>query len=267
MPKPTSAGGEHPGSGRPQPGVQSLSRSLGLLSLLRAAGGEMGLAELAAAANLKQPTIHRLIRTLVAEGFVYQLPSRRYALGPALIPLGETAGRMLGAWALPALERLVELSGETAKLALLDGSDAVYVAQVESKHPMRYFVDPGRRVTLHCTGIGKALLAAMDDDTAVAIMKRRGMPAFTSNTITSPDRMLEEFERIRKLGYAIDDCERDISVRCVAAVVATPKVLAAISVSAPAARLDARKIEEIGPKIRSIADELQVSFDDGIPMD
>jgi IclR family transcriptional regulator, acetate operon repressor len=227
----------------------------------------MGLAELAAAANLKQPTIHRLIRTLVDEGFVYQLPSRRYALGPALIPLGEMAGRMLGAWALPALERLVELSGETANLALFDGSNAFYVAQVASRQPMHYSVDLGRRVsvTLHCTGIGKALLAAMDDDAALAKIKRSGMPALTANTITDPDRMLEELQRIRKLGYAVDDCEHDISVRCVAAALATPQVLAAISVSAPAARLDAGKIEEIGLQIRAIADDLEASLADGIP--
>lgn len=263
MAMPANDGGARQDAKR-QPTVQSLSRSLALLSLLRDAGGEMGLSELAAAAGLKQPTIHRLIRTLVDEGFVYQFPSRRYALGPALIPLGETAGRMLGAWALPQLERLVALSGETANLALLDGSDAVYVAQVESRHPMRYFVDPGRRVSLHCTGIGKAILAAMDDDTAMSKIKQSGMRAFTANTITSPDRMLEEIERIRECGYAVDDCEHDISVRCVAASVATPKVLAAISVSATAPRLDDAMIGRIGPQIREIADELEASLADGI---
>jgi IclR family acetate operon transcriptional repressor len=263
MAGPADKGGDSQDTRR-QSAVQSLSRSLTLLSLLRDAGGEMGLSELAAAAGLKQPTIHRLIRTLVDAGFVYQFPSRRYALGPALIPLGETAGRMLGAWALPQLERLVQLSGETANLALLDGSDVIFVAQVESKHPMRYFADPWRRIALHCVGMGKAILAAMDDDTAASKIKQTGMPAFTANTITSPDRMFEEIERIRECGYAVDDCEHDISVRCVAASVSTPKVLAAISVMATAPRLDSAKIEKIGPQIRAIADELEASLAGGV---
>ncbi len=140
-------------------GVQSLERAFDLLERMADAGGEVGLSELSASSGLPLPTIHRLMRTLVACGYVRQQPNRRYALGPRLIRLGESAARLLGTWARPYLARLVEETGETANMALLDGDEIVYVAQVPSKHSMRMFTEVGRRVLPHSTGVGKALLA------------------------------------------------------------------------------------------------------------
>src|SRR5262249_58547939 len=93
------------------------------------AGGEVGLSELSASSGLPLPTIHRLMRTLVACGYVRQQPNRRYALGPRLIRLGESASRLLGTWARPHLAHLVEETGETANLALLDGDGAADAGQ------------------------------------------------------------------------------------------------------------------------------------------
>lgn len=127
-------------------GVQSLERAFDLLERMADAGGEVGLSELSASSGLPLPTIHRLMRTLVVCGYVRQQPNRRYALGPRLIRLGESASRLLGTWARPYLQRLVEETGETANMALLDGDEIVYVAQVPSKHSMRMFTEVGRRV-------------------------------------------------------------------------------------------------------------------------
>ena len=146
-------------SSSPSGGVQSLERAFDLLERMADAGGEVGLSELAASSGLPLPTIHRLMRTLVSCGYVRQQPNRRYALGPRLIRLGESAARLLGTWARPYLARLVEETGETANMALLDGDEIVYVAQVPSKHSMRMFTEVGRRVLPHSTGVGKALLA------------------------------------------------------------------------------------------------------------
>ena len=129
-------------------GVQSLDRAFGLLELMADAGGEMPLSQLSAHSGLPLPTIHRIVRTLVASGYVRQLPSRTYALGPRLIRLGESASRMLGTWARPVLVDLVEVVGETANMAMIDGDRAVYVAQVPSRHSMRMFTEVGRRVHL-----------------------------------------------------------------------------------------------------------------------
>ncbi len=130
------------------------------------------------------------MRTLVACGYVRQQANRRYALGPRLIRLGESASRLLGTWARPYLARLVEETGETANMALLDGDEIVYVAQVPSKHSMRMFTEVGRRVLPHSTGVGKALLAGVPDDEVRALLARTGMPAATEKTITTPDGFL-----------------------------------------------------------------------------
>src|SRR3954447_16895848 len=186
-------------------GVQSLERAFDLLERMADAGGEVGLSELSASSGLPLPTIHRLMRTLVVSGYVRQQPNRRYALGPRLIRLGESASRLLGTWARPYLAELVEATGETANMALLDGDEVVYVAQVPSRHSMRMFTEVGRRVLPHSTGVGKALLSEVPPDQVRALLARTGMPAATDHTITEPDAFLAELERIRMLGYAVDD--------------------------------------------------------------
>lgn len=156
-------------------GVQSLERAFDLLERMADAGGEVGLSELSASSGLPLPTIHRLMRTLVVCGYVRQQSNRRYALGPRLIRLGESASRLLGTWARPYLARLVEETGETANMALLDGDEIVYVAQVPSKHSMRMFTEVGRRVLPHSTGVGKALLAGFPADEVRALLARTGI--------------------------------------------------------------------------------------------
>jgi IclR family acetate operon transcriptional repressor len=237
----------------PVGGVQSIERAFQLLELLAGAGGEMGISELATRSRLPLPTIHRIIRTLITAGYVRQVPSRRYALGPRLIVLGETASRMLGAQARPRLADLVETVGETANMAVLDGDKAIYVAQVPSKHSMRMFTEVGRRVDLHCTGVGKALLAQMSPATAREIVLRAGMPAMTRHTITDPEDLLRELERVRERGYVIDDGEQELGVRCVAVPVPGAPSLTTISVSGPEARLTPDVVQRVVPHLLEAA--------------
>jgi IclR family acetate operon transcriptional repressor len=140
-------------------GVQSVERVIDLLELLAGEPGEVPLARLAAASGLPPSTVHRLMSTLVARGYARRLPSRAFVLGPRLIHLGERSASTLGLLARPHLAGLVDEIGETANLALLDGDRVVYAAQVPSRHSMRMFTEVGRRVRLHCTGVGKVLLA------------------------------------------------------------------------------------------------------------
>lgn len=234
-------------------GVQSLDRAFGLLELMAAAGGDVALSELAASSGLPLPTIHRIVRTLVASGYVRQLPSRRYALGPRLIGLGDAASRMLGAWARPQLADLVDELGETANMAMLDGDAVVYVAQVPSRHAMRMFTEVGRRVPAHCTGVGKALLARLPTAQVRALLARTGMAAQTEHTITEPDRFVRELERIRRQGYAVDDAEQELGVRCVAVAVPGGPSTTALSVSGPAARVTWQAVGRIAPVLQRAA--------------
>ncbi|MEN5073713.1 IclR family transcriptional regulator [Isoptericola cucumis] len=217
--------------------VQSVDRAIDLLEIMTDLGGDAGLSELAAAAELPLPTIHRLMRTLVVRGYARQLPSRRYTLGPRLIRLGESAGRQLGASARPHLERLARELGETANLAMIDRDMVVYVAQAASSHSMRMFTEVGRRVYCHCTGVGKMVLSELPDTTVREIVGRVGMPPATDLSITNVDDLLAEMAKIREQGYAVDDGEQEIGVRCFAVPVEGAPTPTALSVSGPAARV------------------------------
>jgi len=241
-------------------GVQSLERAFTLLERLADAGGEAGLSELAHASGLPLPTIHRLMRTLVSLGYVRQDRSRRYSLGPRLIRLGETAGRQLGAWARPVLAELVDQVGETVNLAILDGDEVVYVAQAPSRHSMRMFTEVGRRVLPHCTGVGKALLSQLPREQVLDLLERTGMPAYTARTVTDPGRLLRQLTQVARQGYALDDGEQEVGVRCVAVPVTAGPTLAAISVSGPEGRLTRAAAARMVPAMRRAAEQLRTTL-------
>lgn len=237
-------------------GVQSLKRAFDLLELMAAAGGEVALSRLAADSGLPVPTIHRIVRTLVAGGYVQQMSSRRYTLGPRLIGLGASASHTVETWASPHLEALAESTGESANLAMLDVDRIVYVAQAAStRHTMRMFTEVGRRVYAHCTGVGKALLARMPDDEVRRLVGRAGLPATTGRTITTLPALLDELALVRERGYAVDDGEQEEGVRCVA--VALPGSLrAAVSVSGPASRVAHETVPDLASLLQQTAQAL-----------
>ena len=241
-------GGAAPG------GVQSLHRALDLVEIVAAGGGHMAIGQIALASEIPLPTIHRLLKTLVERGYMRKLPNRRYALGSRLLPLGRTAGALLGADAGPALNLLVADLGETANLAILTEDHAEYVAQAPSPHAMRMFTEVGRRVELHCTGVGKALLSRLESRQVSAIVQRVGLPSYTPNTITTETALRTELERIRSAGFAIDEEEQELGVRCVAVPVPgnllTPM---ALSVSGPLGRVTDQFVDRAVPLLISVA--------------
>ena len=164
--------------------MQSVHRALDVLEALAAAGGTASLGDLAAACGLPAPTLHRLAGTLADRGYLRQLPDRRYSLGSRLVPLGADAHALLGARALPVLRALAELTGESANLAVLTQGLAEYVAQAPGRHTMRIFTEVGNRVELHCTGVGKALLAAVPPAQASQLIGAAPLAAQTAGTIT-----------------------------------------------------------------------------------
>jgi IclR family acetate operon transcriptional repressor len=243
------------GSGR-RGGVQALDRAFELLEAMADAGGIATLSQLAAATGLPMPTVHRIVQSLAVGGYVRKDVSHRYALGPRLIRLGEVAGLALGARATPSLRRLAQQIGETANLAMLEGDSVVYVAQAPSPHAMRMFTEVGRHVLPHCTGVGKALLAELPVGQVVELVGRTGLPARTEHTITEVPALLAELERVRELGYAVDDGEQEVGVRCVAVSLTRAPALLALSVSGPSGRLTLERVKEIAPVLRDVADRL-----------
>jgi IclR family acetate operon transcriptional repressor len=241
-------------------GVQSIARALDLLELLADAGGTLSLSALASASGLPLPTIHRLMRTLLDRGYVRQDAARRYTLGSRLIRLGDTASRLLGGWLHPLLGQLVRATGETANLAMLDGDEIVYVAQAPSPHQMRMFTEPGRRVRPHCTAVGKALLALRPAEQVRAALARTGMPAMTPATITDPELLLAQLEDVRERGYAVDDGEQEVGVRCFAVALPQAPIPLAVSISGPVARLSDELASRVVPALIRTAGELSATI-------
>jgi IclR family acetate operon transcriptional repressor len=228
-------------------GVQSVERALDLLELLARSSDWAGISELSAASGQPVGTVHRLLMTLVARGYaIRDSRRRRYALGSAARLLAGANPQTLN-WAeiaAPFLRQLVEISGETANIVVMEHHKAVYVAQVQSARMVRMFTELGNRVPLHSTGCGKVLLAYQADSVRASIIVQTGLPASTYKTITDPDQLQHELEMVRQQGYAIDNGEQEEGVHCFAVPVHDPegKVIAAMSISGPSSRLDNTRV-------------------------
>ena len=233
-------------------GVQSLHRAVAVLEALADAAGPMAFRDIADAVGLPQPTTHRLLQTLVDCGYARQLSDRRYALGFRLVRLGAVANRLVGADTEAVLAELVRELGETANLAILAGDRAEYVAQAPSAHSMRMFTEVGRQVDLHATGVGKALMAQMPDSEVAAIVDRTGLVAHTPRTVTTRLGLQAALAEVRAQGFAIDDEEQELGVRCVAmAIPAAAGFQAAVSVSGPVTRVDDALVTRAVPLLRA----------------
>lgn len=239
-------------------GVQSVDRALDVLEVLAARPGTLGVTEIAREVGLAQGTVHRLLVALVARGWVRQDPGRRYGVGPAAMRLGDASQRELGAVAAPALRAAVQSTGETANLAVLEGRAMVYVAQAPSPHTLRIFAEVGRRVPLHSTAVGKVALAGLQPDAATALLAGRELEPRTPHTLPNVSAVCAELERVREQGYALDDEEQELGVRCVAVPVPLEGLSVALSVSGPTERMTRAQAAAVVDDLRRIAAELAV---------
>lgn len=152
-------------------------------------------------------------------------------------------------------------------LAVEDQSAAVYLAQVECRQMMRALARPGGRVPLHCSSVGKALLSAMPDGALSKILHRQGLARLTVKTINTPAGLREDLARSRERGYAVDDEEHAVGLRCIAAVVfnESAEAVAAVSLSGPMARIPDERIPVLGEKVRLKADAITSQFGGLVP--
>lgn len=218
--------------------VRSVLRVLDILALLRRRAEGASLSEVTTATDMPKSSVFRYLSTLESRGYVERNGANNiYRLGAAFLSSDAQHLELLASRARPVLEELRDRFEETVNLGVLDGTRIVYLEIVESRQAMRFVSRKGDREPLHSTALGKAVSILLDDDDIRAILAAEGMPARTGRTITDPDEFIARLQQIRQSGYAIDDRENEEYGRCVAVPVTGVGFPAAISLSAPAARL------------------------------
>jgi len=217
-------------------GVQTIARAGAVLRALERHPGGLTLGELAGAVQLPKSTVHRLAGALSAEDLLSTQADGKIVLGGALARLGAAGSQALQDELRPLLQSLREEIEETVDLAVLDAGQMRFVEQLPAAHRLRAVSAVGARFPLHCSANGKAFLAALPPDRALALLPAR-LPRFTPRTITARAVLLEELEQIRARGVAFDHDEHTEGISAVGAAVLGPLgPIAAISVPVPTAR-------------------------------
>ena len=245
--------------------VQSLLRALSILDCLAETEDGTALTELAQRVGLSTSTAHRLLMTLEQQRYVHFDAERKlWSVGVQAFVAGSAfvRSRNLVTAARPLMRSLMEQSGETVNLAIEDEGQALYLAQIECRQVMRAFATPGGRVPLHCSSVGKALLAAMPDAEVAKILHRTGMVRMTARTIATPLALRDELARTRERGYSIDDEEHAVGLRCAAAVIHDEfgEPVGAVSVSGPMARIPDDRLPVLGTLVREAAAAISRHF-------
>lgn len=250
--------------------VQSLTRALSVLNIISENTPGMTLTGISRSLGLAPSTTHRLLTTLQEERYVqYDRDSSRWQIGMQAFVTGNgfLSSRDLVSVARPFMRRMMEESGETVNLAISEGDDVIYMAQVESREMMRVYSKPGNRVPLHCSGVGKAFMMLIDENGIDRIVSLKGLPKLTDKTISSLDDLKRELKISRGKGYALDDEEHAVGLRCVASVIfdeyAEP--FAAVSISGPAARISAQRLQELGKTTKHFASEITAALGGRLP--
>ena len=241
--------------------VQSLDRALTLLEEIAQHDQGVGLTDLAQAVALAPSTAHRLLKSMQNRDFVRQDAERGlWFIGVRAFAVGNAFARSrdITSLARPVMWALMEQVGESVNLAVLDDDEPVYLSQVECHQMMRAHALPGGRPPVHCSGVGKALLAYVPEDRVRAVLARRDLRPQTPKTITDVDVFAAALNQVRERGYAVDDEEQSLGMRCVASAVFDENgdAVAALSITGPTARINDARLEAFGDAVRAAADDL-----------
>ena len=245
--------------------VQTIERTALILEILGHSPSGISLGELSEKVELPKGTTHRLITSLAYFDFIRQDPlTKNYQLGFKLVDLGNLllSEIDLRSEARPYLIRLSESIKETIHLVVLDDDKALYIDKVNlypKSSGLQMISRLGSRIGLHCSSVGKVLLAHMENSECETIISRTGLTKRTSNTITDPVRLMQYLATVRKNGYAIDDEENEVGIRCVAAPIQDERgrVKAAMSISGPTTRITPNRIEtELKERVCETANQI-----------
>ena len=242
--------------------VQSLDRAFDIMERLCEARDGLTIHTLTEMTGLHKSTVHRMLSAMVTRGYVrkdeetnkYRMTTRLYALAGQVVENLDLVQIARG-----PMERLRDEVGETVHLVVPDGSDIVYVHKVEAENSaIRMFSRIGMRRPMYCTGVGKAILASLTDKEVDAIWEQSDIQPYTQHTIVTRERLQDVLEAIRRRGYAFDNEENELGVRCIATAIYdyTGRACGAISLSAPLMRMTDTYLAQLQPHLMAARDRI-----------
>src|SRR6266850_896374 len=237
--------------------LSSVANAIRLLTSFSGEEDELGITTLANRLRLAKSTVHRLAATLTGAGFLEQnSETGKYRLGVALFELGALVRRRMDVAneARPKLRELLETTGETVQLGIIDHYSVLYVYEMESRRAIRMAAAVGARAPLHCTAVGKVLLASQPQDYVKQVLEL-GLTEYTPKTVTKREALLEMLSEVSARDYATDDEESEIGLRAIASPVRnhTGAVIAAVGVAAPVQRMNKKAMQTCVPTVIATA--------------
>lgn len=229
--------------------VQSVERALSIIEVLSEYEDGLGITEISELVKLHKSTVHRLLYTLITKGYVSQNENtNKYMLSLKLFELGSKKVEKMNivTAARPLLQELMEKTNEVVHLVVREGTEIVYVAKVESQNPIRMYSRIGKRSQVYCTAVGKAMLAKSNAEDVLRVWENSDISKLTQYTITDFKQFKSALDKVKEMGYAIDEQENEIGIRCVAAAVLDYKgeVCGAVSISGSIISFKKNKIDE-----------------------
>lgn len=230
--------------------VKSVSRALDIITILSSKKGGIGVTEIANQIDINKSSVFRILSTLKQYGYVEQdEETGRYKLGYKFLEISSNllSSIDLRAEARPYLQELETETNEAIHLVVYDQGEVVYIEKLEGNETLRMHSKVGKRAPMHCTSVGKAILANLPKSVVLKILEQKGMPVHTMYTLTKKEDLMLELETIREKGYALDLEENESGITCIAVPIFdhTAKVVAAVSISGPTIRMTNERLEQL----------------------
>lgn len=241
--------------------VKSVDRALRIVMLVSQKKEGVGVTELASQLDLNKSSIFRLLATLVEHGFIEQdLETKKYRLGYKYLELSSILLESIDirSQAKPFLKKLISLSNEVVHLVIYDQGEVVYIEKLEGNETLRMISQVGKRAPMHCSSVGKVILAHLPSSEVMRILDKHGLPEHTQYTITDRDSLLQELSKINTQGFGVEIEENEPGISCIAAPIFDNRghITAAVSVSGPSFRMIDTRLTELQPLIMEIGNEI-----------
>lgn len=244
--------------------LRSVDNALRLLEAFTIDRPELGVTELSRMLGFGKSTVHRLLATLLVRGYVVKNPrTEKYFLGLRAFEVGSCAANQRTARevAAPFLQHLMTASKETVHLGVFDGWEVVYIDKIESQQTLQINSRVGLRAPIHCTALGKALLAFRPEEELVRFLRRR-LRRYTARTLTDPTALRKELAAIKAKGYALDNEEFELGLKCIAAPLRdyTGEVVASVGIAGAAVRLLEERMDALINLVRLTAQRISAAL-------